>query len=297
MKTSIKNLSLLFLLSCISYPLYAAGNAAATCSDAANAMMAGATVKTGGPLARGSSTGGDIKWSTPEGHQGICRVDKQGRVYEVRITQFPRQVEQEYTLSCASKSFRRQECALRGAGTARLERQTSKSKCTEGGTWGVRDSTLWVDKGCAGRFRISPLPSWSPYTVRCESRANSRTNCRIEAQAVVRLYRQSSKAPCQQGYSWGQSGQNLWVDKGCRGVFDISPWSSQVPGFDTSREQARQACTREARKHQFSVLNTRIIETGHRHFDVELETKRDRVEMDLMCRYDVNAGTARLYSY
>ena len=297
MKSSMKILGLLFLSCCISYPSYAAGNAAATCSEAANAMITGATVKTGGPLARGSSTGGDIKWSTPEGHQGICRVDKQGRVYEVRITQFPQQVEQEYTLSCASRSFRRQECALRGAGTARLARQPSKSKCTEGRTWGVRDSTLWVDNGCAGRFRISPAPSWSPYTLRCESRSNKRTNCTIKTGAVVRLYRQESKSACQQGYSWGQSGTRLWVDKGCRGVFDISPWSSQVPGFDTSREQARQACTNEAGKHRFSVLNTRIIETGHRHFDVELETKRDRVEMDLMCRYDVNAGTARLYNY
>ena len=117
MKTIVKILTLLFLSCCISFPSYAAVDAAVTCSEAANAMMAGAKIKTTGQPARTLSAGGDITWSSPEGHQGICRVDRQGRVYEVLITRFPQRAEQEYTLSCSSKNYRRQECALSGAMT------------------------------------------------------------------------------------------------------------------------------------------------------------------------------------
>ena len=39
----------------------------------------------------------------------------------------------------------------------------------------------------------------------------------------VRLVRQTSKSPCDQGRSWGYSRHKIWVDKGCEGDFAYVP--------------------------------------------------------------------------
>lgn len=41
----------------------------------------------------------------------------------------------------------------------------------------------------------------------------------------ARLIQQQSKSACQKGHSWGKSSRGIWVDKGCRGVFEIVGFS------------------------------------------------------------------------
>jgi hypothetical protein len=285
------------LMGWVCMPAEAAVDAARTCTEAANALVSGASSQQAGQRHGSSSGRRELRWTTAEGHQGLCEVDSHGRVFEVRVTHFPQPSVESYEVTCSSRRYRPEECGLRGPANVRLEQQLSKASCTEGRSWGVDGSTLWVDNGCSGRFRVTPEAAWSAYNLKCESLHSRHTSCPIKPGAVVTLQRQISSKPCQQGRSWGQSGSELWVENGCRAVFHVRPWGGGNQGFDSTRERALRACTTQASGHRFEVLGVRVIETGQRHFDVEVDARRDRVEIELMCRYQVSDGTARLYGY
>lgn len=81
------------------------------------------------------------------------------------------------------------------------------------------------------RFGSSPRPSetWPPASgarrVVCES-SGSFVECPLEKPGYVRLLRQlGGSAPCTEGETWGVaiSGRAIWVDRGCRGEFEVSP--------------------------------------------------------------------------
>jgi hypothetical protein len=53
----------------------------------------------------------------------------------------------------------------------------------------------------------------------CSSDDGGYHYCRANTQNQVRLSRQISGSPCQQGYSWGFDYRGIWVDRGCRAQF------------------------------------------------------------------------------
>lgn len=57
--------------------------------------------------------------------------------------------------------------------------------------------------------------------VTCESRSTEREECRIPRGARVRLARQLSQNPCRMNDTFGTGDGYLWVDKGCRGEFEV----------------------------------------------------------------------------
>lgn len=55
--------------------------------------------------------------------------------------------------------------------------------------------------------------------VTCESRGNQKVECPMDTAGAVRVVRQLSHSPCNQGSSWGLSRHAVWVQDGCRAVF------------------------------------------------------------------------------
>lgn len=55
--------------------------------------------------------------------------------------------------------------------------------------------------------------------VTCESVGNRRTECPMDTAGAVRVVRKLSHSPCTEGVSWGLSKHAVWVDRGCRAVF------------------------------------------------------------------------------
>lgn len=298
MRVLITKVLLLTIAWLFASPLHAAVDVTVTCTDAVNAMLSDSKSRTASSSLSSSAGAREIRWSSAAGHEGICNIDDLGRVFEVRVTKFPQLSSAAYALTCESKRQRRADCPMKGPATVQLERTTGKTQCTRDRNWGVSNTTLWVDKGCKGRFRVTPLPAWTAYTVTCESKRQNRANCPVKPNAVVRLHRQlSTKNNCVRGTSWGQVDDAIWVDKSCKAIFSVLPWSSENPGLHPTRELARQTCTEKAKEHLFSVKSTRLIETSQNHIDVELDATRNRVNVELMCRFDVNLESARLYSH
>jgi hypothetical protein len=61
-----------------------------------------------------------------------------------------------FDVSCSSPQYQRYFCQVDAGGDGRiyLSRQTSKSACIEGRTWGWNRAGIWVDQGCAGVFTV-----------------------------------------------------------------------------------------------------------------------------------------------
>ena len=55
-------------------------------------------------------------------------------------------------VTCESRNRGRNDCPMDTRGGVRLVQQTSETQCRQGTNWGYDRDSVWVDRGCAGRF-------------------------------------------------------------------------------------------------------------------------------------------------
>jgi hypothetical protein len=104
---------------------------------------------------------------------------------------------------------------------ARLIRQLSESPCLQGETWGFERNAIWVDEGCRGVFEAGgPFANIGERVV-CASAERGRAECPADTRFGVRLVQRISLAACEEGRSWGTVERAIWVDRGCRGEFEV----------------------------------------------------------------------------
>ncbi len=144
----------------------------------------------------------------------------------------PRPVPQPYPVAprplparifhCESRrKFGYWECRTPFNGRAQLQRQTSRSACIEGRTWGSRHGMVWVNNGCAADFVQIGGGGGADYSVTCSSRDFGFSACAWRPQyGYPQLIEQISRRPCVQGRTWGYDRtRGLWVDNGCEARF------------------------------------------------------------------------------
>lgn len=162
------------------------------------------------------------------------------------------------SIDCTSQGFARQRCDVSWH-DARLAQQLSDTTCVRDQNWGIDNTGLWVDRGCAGRFvaasndqrndydrsgdhgrserdddhghdRGDRRDAWQPaadwnhrFSVTCESQDASDQFCAVDLGRHGRasLQRQLSSTRCRQGKNWGFNRAGVWVSQGCRGEFAI----------------------------------------------------------------------------
>ncbi|HXJ46251.1 MAG TPA: DUF3011 domain-containing protein [Candidatus Dormibacteraeota bacterium] len=129
-----------------------------------------------------------------------------------------------YDIYCASDDGGRHFCPARTDMGVRLSRQRSGSECIFGRTWGYTRRGVWVDQGCRADFDLGAIGSNnSPQTqvVSCSSDDMRWRACQADTSTGVRLLRQRSEADCLYGSTWGYDDRGIWVDRGCRGDFEV----------------------------------------------------------------------------
>jgi hypothetical protein len=57
--------------------------------------------------------------------------------------------------------------------------------------------------------------------VRCESTGQDYRHCRADTSDGIQLYRQLSKNTCRYNDTWGYDRRGVWVNRGCRGDFQL----------------------------------------------------------------------------
>jgi hypothetical protein len=55
----------------------------------------------------------------------------------------------------------------------------------------------------------------------CASKDERYRECQLPIDGRAKLVKKKSDAPCREGYSWGQRGDRVWVDHGCRARFEV----------------------------------------------------------------------------
>ena len=119
---------------------------------------------------------------------------------------------------CGSEDNRRRTCRT-GFSQAVLSRKLSDARCIEGETWGQRNGTVWVDRGCRAEFVEAGYGSGNA-RIRCESVDNRYRECNTGFRGNAVLGRKLSDARCIEGETWGQQRNgSVWVDRGCRAEF------------------------------------------------------------------------------
>lgn len=60
--------------------------------------------------------------------------------------------------------------------------------------------------------------------ITCESHHDAAEACgTVQRGSEVRVARQLSSSPCIQGRTWDSSDDSIWVSRGCRAVFEVTP--------------------------------------------------------------------------
>ena len=127
-------------------------------------------------------------------------------------------------IQCESRNYQQQACPTgRQITAAWVVNQQSSAPCIQGQTWGYQNSDIWVTQGCAAEFGVQGAVAYmAPVsgTIVCESRDYTQNFCPV-GQFFSRawLVTQRSRAPCQQGRSWGYDRNGIWVTQGCEGEF------------------------------------------------------------------------------
>lgn len=128
------------------------------------------------------------------------------------------------TVSCGSDSGRWTHCVADTRHGVSLARQTSRSECIRGQSWGEDARGVWVSGGCRADFRLGndDMGQTAAATrFKCESSDTSQRHCTAKHRGAIRIVRQLSHAACIEGNSWGRDRDGVWVSKGCRAEFEV----------------------------------------------------------------------------
>lgn len=131
------------------------------------------------------------------------------------------------TIRCESIDNKVRHCPADTRGGVELTRGLSKTWCTQGQNWGWDRNGIWVSGGCRAEFvvygRGQGGGGWgnNSQIIRCDSNDNRYHACNIAPGSQVRFNHQVSKSRCQEGYSWGRTRDQVWVNHGCRAEFEV----------------------------------------------------------------------------
>ncbi len=92
-------------------------------------------------------------------------------------------------------------------------------------------------------------------TFDCASDGGKYRECQLPVDGRARLTQRYSKAPCTEGTTWGQRGDRVWVDRGCRARFEVvrGGTGGGTGGGQAGQQAAGSACRAEAQRQYITV--------------------------------------------
>jgi hypothetical protein len=137
-------------------------------------------------------------------------------------------------VTVSSDDGRREYRRVDTDGYVRLVKRLSDKPCIQGRSWGYDRNGIWVDDGCRATFEYGDRDRWDDRDrnrgrdrwteqdeFRLESSDGRYKSKNVDTRGGVRLIRRLSDKPCIQGRSWGYDRNRVWVNHGCRAIFEI----------------------------------------------------------------------------
>lgn len=159
------------------------------------------------------------------------------------------------TIRCESNDGRQRSCNTPWSGQSRLARQLSNARCIQGQTWFSAAGRVTVTQGCRAEFAAARGgPGSQLTTLQCESHDGRLRTCGSDIIGRAQLQRQLSNQRCIENTNFGVRNRQLWVDRGCRGVFLVRTSGNDRPStgdytVTCSSQQGRyQTCAWDSRR-------------------------------------------------
>jgi len=87
----------------------------------------------------------------------------------------------------------------------------------------------------------------------CASKDERYRECQLPIDGRARLVKRRSDSPCIEGSTWGQKGDRVWVDRGCRATFEVVRGGGGGGANPGQRQRAEVQCRNEARRQNINV--------------------------------------------
>lgn len=134
----------------------------------------------------------------------------------------------------------------------------------------------------------------------CASIDNRYRECSLPVDGRVRLVERLSKSRCVEGQSWGQRGDRVWVDHGCRARFEVTRGQQREPpgrgrGVPGGPHLVEDACVAEAERRGYRIVQAGRPTLGRDGYHMTLRVRMPRGEIrGLGCHYDRDTRVPRL---
>ena len=112
----------------------------------------------------------------------------------------------------------------------------------------------------------------------------------------ARLVKKKSEASCDEARDWGQRGDRVWVDHGCRANFEVVRYGGGPGGGSTGQRQRAEAqCRNQAGREGVAVRSVAAAVPRGSYWETNLEGTRHGQVVKPICRYYPTTDRADLY--
>ena len=126
------------------------------------------------------------------------------------------------------------------------------------------------------------------FTFYCGSPDYKYRECQLPVDGRARLTKKKSDARCVEGKDWGQRGDRVWVDNGCRANFEVvrSGWGGGGSNGNHGQQQRAEAqCRNEARRQGLVVQNVTTPRLQGSYWEANVYGTRNGWKLSARCRY------------
>jgi len=176
----------------------------------------------------------------------------------------PAQTQKSVQSDCIREAQRRGYQVLSTRNLSQLKHGWSMEIQVRDARGRVQSGTCFVEKK-SGDVSLYGF-GWSGYSgsgndfeFSCASSDERYRECQLPVDGRARLVKQRSDAPCIEGRSWGQRGDRVWVDRGCRARFTVEPRGGGWGGGQ-GQQRTEAACRSEAQRHGMHVQDVGTAE-------------------------------------
>lgn len=118
--------------------------------------------------------------------------------------------------------------------------------------------------------------------------------CQMPVDGQARLVKKKSDASCVEGRDWGQRGDRVWIDNGCRASFEVVRGGSGGGGSG-QQQRAEVQCRNQASREGVSVRSVESAVRRDTYWETMLDGTRNGRYLKAICRYYPSGNRAELY--
>jgi hypothetical protein len=130
----------------------------------------------------------------------------------------------------------------------------------------------------------------------CASPDYKYRECQLPVDGQARLVKRKSDAPCNEGRDWGQRGDRVWVNNGCRASFEVvrggGGWGGGNPG---QQQRAEEHCRKQASREGVNVNSAEPAVSRGQYWETMVVGNRNGRYVKAICRYYPSGNRPELY--